>query len=909
MSHFEAPNRSRSVLIGHDPAVLLAAHGRKVGIFLAACFFTAAAVAQTAPKAATPVLNPSTAKWTTPQQVSITDATAGSTIYYTLDGSTPTTLSPVYSSPLTISADTTVTAVANAPGYSLSSTKQGVYYYLAQAPTFTPSSGSYVGTTQVALSSTTPSATIYYTLDGSSPTTSSSVYTGPISVAQNTTVKAMAAGGAGYSLSSIVTANYSIMLSAPVFSPNPTKYTSVQTVSITDSASGAAIYYTLDGTQPTTSSAVYQGPLTVSSNTTLKAMAGNIAGYSTSKTTTGTYTIALPSATPSISPAGGNYTSSQTITLADSTQGTTIYYTTNGKAPSTSSTVYTGPFSVSGNTTVEVMACTPTGSASPTATAVYNISAPAPVISPGSGTFYSAQSISITESLPGATIHYTLDGSVPSYSSPTYSQPISFAPTTTTTKQVQAIAYVNGYTASPVSTVTMTVTLPPGVIATTQVSGAAGLTVPADFLGISYEWGGAQTLLGSVETGLNAPLRTLLQNLISYGNGPLVFRVGGNSTDSTGAPGTQWLTPLTELAQSLPVHYILGVNLGSDNLGLAESQAAAYASQVPDIDAFEIGNEPDDYPTNGDRTSSYGYPQFISEFQTWQNGISASTPANTGIAGPAFAGGAWENNAKSDLASGALNPSIVTQHYYIACYNPSSPLASDLLLQPNSSIGGPWGYKAYVAAAHQVNKLFRMGEMNSVCSGGQPGLSNSFSSALWGIDTMFEYANAGFDGVNFHTGNGNPYALFSFNLQKTGGTTNFTLTGVTPLYYGMLFFAQATGYSSQLIPLATMTDSNIKVWATVDSNNVTHVIVINKDLNASGTVQITVPGYSTAKLLRLSAPSYQSQTGLTFGGQTFDGSPDGTLQGTLTPENVTGSGGTFSINVSPISAVMVNITQ
>ena len=61
-------------------------------------------------------------------------------------------------------------------------------------------------------------------------------------------------------------------------------------------------------------------------------------------------------ATPSFSPGGGSYTAAQTVTISDATSGATIYYTTNGSTPTTSSAVYSGPIAISSTTTLEAIA-------------------------------------------------------------------------------------------------------------------------------------------------------------------------------------------------------------------------------------------------------------------------------------------------------------------------------------------------------------------------------------------------------------------------------------------------------------------------------------------------------------------------------------------------------------------------
>src|SRR5437867_3025713 len=223
---------------------------------------------------ATPTFSPAGGTFASPQSVAIPDATPGATIYYTTDGSTPTTASPVYSGPILVAQTTTIKAMAAASGMANSAVASATYTILQQVatPTFSPTGGTYTSSVTVTISDSTPGATIHYTTDGSTPTTSSPIYTNPVLVTQTTTIKAMASAG-GMANSAVAGATYTIRVATPALSPGGGTYTSSVTVTISDSTAGATIYYTRDGSTPTTASPVYGGPMTVPPSTAVKVTA------------------------------------------------------------------------------------------------------------------------------------------------------------------------------------------------------------------------------------------------------------------------------------------------------------------------------------------------------------------------------------------------------------------------------------------------------------------------------------------------------------------------------------------------------------------------------------------------------------------------------------------------------------
>jgi hypothetical protein len=227
----------------------------------------------------------------------LADSTPGATIYYTTNGSTATTSATPYTAPIPIDATTTLSVIAAANGYTDSQVVGGTYTIgssslpTAATPTATPAPGSFSAVQTVTLSDATPGVTIYYTTDGSNPSPSSAAYSAPLQVAASTTIKAIAAS-ASYTTSAVGVFTYTISLPAaatPTFSPAGGAYSAPQTITITDATAGAVIYYTTDGSTPTTSSTVYTAPFQVSEPTTVEAIA-TASDYSTSAVGSATYT-------------------------------------------------------------------------------------------------------------------------------------------------------------------------------------------------------------------------------------------------------------------------------------------------------------------------------------------------------------------------------------------------------------------------------------------------------------------------------------------------------------------------------------------------------------------------------------------------------------------------------------------
>lgn len=149
---------------------------------------------------------------------------------------------------------------------------------------------------------------------------------------------------------------YAAKVATPSFSPVAGTYTTFQSVTIT-STSGATIYYTTDGSTPTTSSSVYLSPVPVNASATLKDFATK-SGSTNSNVGSATYTINADTAAPQFSPGEGYYATPQDVSLSSATSIASIRYTTDGSTPTSSyGTLYAGtPVTIAPGTTLKAIA-------------------------------------------------------------------------------------------------------------------------------------------------------------------------------------------------------------------------------------------------------------------------------------------------------------------------------------------------------------------------------------------------------------------------------------------------------------------------------------------------------------------------------------------------------------------------
>ena len=391
--------------------------------------------------------------------VTLSTDTPETIIRYTLDGSDPSNSPLIYATPILVSTTQTIKARATYTGYGTSDLMIKTYTMNVSNPTANIQSGTAVssGTVITLSTATTGGSYIRYKTDGQSPSCDNGTLGNSITITGTTTIKAIACK-AGYNSSDVVTFNYTILppntVATPTALPPAGTYTTTQNVTLNCATDGSTIKYTLDGTEPSTSSTAitYTNPINISSTKTIKAR-GFKSGWTQSELLNATYTITGTVSTPVISPNPdlSNYNKVITIT---SQSGATIRYTLDGTDPTTSSAQYpAGGITLNQTSTVTIKAKAYLSGWNPSAIAsqAYPIlTVTTPIANPDGGTYTSTQSVQLSVSNPSdATKRYTTDGATPTCSTGTvYSSAITISTSTT----LKAIACKDNYVPSNVMT-------------------------------------------------------------------------------------------------------------------------------------------------------------------------------------------------------------------------------------------------------------------------------------------------------------------------------------------------------------------------------------------------------------------------------------------------------------------------
>jgi hypothetical protein len=422
-----------------------------------------------------------------------------------------------------------------------------------------------------------------------------------------------------------------------------------------------------------------------------------------------------------------------------------------------------------------------------------------------------------------------------------------------------------------------------------------GPTVPANFIGLSYETQQLSdpTFFSPYNQGLIAQFRALAP--------AGVLRIGGNTSDvgwwkptpaskQPPLPGNVVLRTPTGEKSPMDLSYavtpeavinlrdflnatgwtcLYGINLGSSTPARAAEEAVFVAKTLgAKLEYFQIGNEADGFTSRFRDKATWNVEAYLDEWLTAAKAVRAAVPhARFGMPDVA-SHTAWFPTIADKLGAISNCPTIaaLTHHYYFTG-PPSNPKANLTdLLKPNPRVEKD--AELVHAAAVQLHTKYRMTEGNSCYRGGKPGMSDVFGAALWAADYCLLLAALGYAGVNLHGGDGQMVAnSLGGHLPGDDLVTDDPATHPHPYYtpiahigdqyvaepvsFGMKFansFAGATMH-----PVDFTTNLNATAYAATLATGQQIVAIINKDATL---LPVDLSGFALE--LSLSAPSLTS---------------------------------------------------
>ena len=446
---------------------------------------------------------------------------------------------------------------------------------------------------------------------------------------------------------------------------------------------------------------------------------------------------------------------------------------------------------------------------------------------------------------------------------------------------------------------------------------------------------------GRDPTNVDQVFEQLVRN-ISRGARP-VLRIGGDTTDWTWWPVAamarppwvrytltdRWMAVMRALSRAVNAQLLLGINLEADSGAVAAAEANAMLDGLgrSSIAGFELGNEPELYGSySWYRTASgrhvdgrprgYDFAAFQRDFTK----VAAALPAEVPLAGPGTGGSpAWTTPLPGFLAA-EPRVRIVTMHRYglDGCFH-LVPITG--LMSAQAQHGLAMSVQVPTEVAHAHDDQLRLEEMNTVACGGQAGVSNTFAAALWLLDTLFEAARIGVDGVNIHTNPANPHLIHHLGIHRKSSGLNSLFTfkfahgrwhaAVRPEYYGMLMFAQAAPTGSRLLRTSQAAGTqSLHPWATLASDGTIHVVLINESRARKRVVMLDVPAARGAGTLeRLSAPRLSATGGVTLGGYGFGHSTSTGILPAPLRRTVMPNHGHYRVALPAASAVLLTLNK
>ena len=401
-----------------------------------------------------------------------------------------------------------------------------------------------------------------------------------------------------------------------------------------------------------------------------------------------------------------------------------------------------------------------------------------------------------------------------------------------------------------------------------RLSTTTSTALPQRYVGLAVEGEGICRLL-QIDRSRRTEFEQLFRNL-----GPGILHVGGRSSDlSKWAPlGTPSCTynhvvftagearALFQFAGRIGWRVVWELPMAHFNVLSAAREAGAVAHDGGRVlDGFSIGNEPDLYSKSGFRPRTWSYAQTLTQWRLIRAAVRLRVPS-AAFLGPDsccntsfFSSFAIE--ARHDVAG-------LSFHFYAG--EPGRKAAAAYLMSPTPMRLFETREQEYWGGSARADGLpLDLTETNTFPGGGYAGVSNAFASTLWISDLLFK-------GAQLHLGEA--------DVQESAGGDPYSPIDVSgrprPIYYGMLFYANATQGASRFIQTSASA-AGLSSYGLEVRPSQERVIIVNKSA-AGRHVQVTSAlGIRSAGQYRLTAPGLLATSNVRIGGRTISG--DGTL--------------------------------
>ena len=446
-----------------------------------------------------------------------------------------------------------------------------------------------------------------------------------------------------------------------------------------------------------------------------------------------------------------------------------------------------------------------------------------------------------------------------------------------------------------------------------------GIEYSSDVLGLSYE----TSLMLPGTNGVryfrpdNRPLVRMFRTL-----GVKSLRIGGNSVDAARipVPGEADIRSLFEFARAAKVKVIYSVRLEDGDPKSAASITRFIRKNFADsLDCFAIGNEPKGYYKDTNI--------FLARWSAIRDAMVAEWPEAKFCGPDDNPSPQWCAMMVQNVGAPAGPLVQITQHSYSFGCSYANPGEKDVtklvtveVVAAREKMLSPDAYRIYEKIYDGITSSiagtplsFRMTEVNSYWFSGLKGASDSYASALWGVDYLHWWTAHGADGLNFHTGDRTGGAItlpcrYAVFVTATNGYE------IRPLGYGLKLFA--LGGVGQALPVnvSGSVDQNLVAYANMAEEKTVCVTVINKTHGAGATntaVQVkldaTLSG-KDAKVIFLTENNRDIAAGasqVTLGGAPIRA--DGSWRGKWTALPVVAGTNVVALTMPPASAAVVKV--